>query len=57
MVAAVSNESASYIEWEMPVAKGRQYQAIWLEMEGNITAPADGSNDTDAGAWSRISGR
>jgi hypothetical protein len=56
MVAAVTGHTTTYIEWEMPVPKGKQYQAIWLEMQGNITLPLT-SESIDTAKWRAIAGR
>ncbi len=32
MVAAITKHDADFIEWEMPLAKGRQFQAIWIDL-------------------------
>jgi hypothetical protein len=54
MVAAVSKESSQFIEWEMPVAKGHQYQAIYLKMKN---LPVGAVAASDAGAdWRTIAG-
>lgn len=46
MVAAVTNHDWEFIEWQMPVAKGLQAQALWHDLEasrhgqpGRLTRP------------------
>jgi hypothetical protein len=55
MVAAITHLPPAEIELNMPLAQGLQYQAIWLEMQGNIVESASASLDT-AAQWKRIAG-
>lgn len=55
MVAAVTGLSKHDIEMNLPLAQGLQFQAIWLEMQGNdvgsLHAPSDISHQ-----WHQIAG-
>lgn len=54
MVAAVTKEPTRFIEWDMPLAKGQQYQAIYLKMKQlNVTAAAPAAAAPD---WRTIAG-
>lgn len=55
MVSGVTNLPASVVEWDLPLAQGLQYQAIWLEQQGNITTRDAGGIDTGS-KWKEIAG-
>lgn len=55
MVAAVTHLTPHQIQWDLPLAQGLQYQAIWLELQGNTTEPAGGGFDS-AAKWRDIAG-
>jgi hypothetical protein len=40
MIASVTHHDARYILWDMPLAQGLQYQAVWCEINGRtLRAP------------------
>jgi hypothetical protein len=41
MASAASGHTAAHVECDMAAAEAIQYQAIWLEMQGNVTAAFD----------------
>jgi len=56
MVAAVTHMSPREIEWDLPLARGLQFQAIWLDLQGNVTEPAAGGFDARA-QWEAVAGK
>jgi len=55
MVAAVTGHTAEYVGWEMPMAQGLQYQAIWLEMQGYTTVRCQNGGGAEL-KWRKIAG-
>lgn len=54
MVAAVSKEPAHVVEWDIPLAQGLQYQAIFLQLRDRpVVASAP---DPAAPDWRAIAG-
>jgi hypothetical protein len=56
MVSAVTNMTPDAIFWDLSLARGLQYQAIWLELQGNVTEPASAGIDTVT-KWKEIAGK
>ncbi len=55
MVTAVSGHTARHVEYDLPLAQGLQLQALWLEMQGNETAPVSQTAAT-AQAFAKAAG-